>query len=137
MRTPLLAALIACAVACNAPTAGTGAAPTDGRWTAAGEAACTRYPVPDEDPPCPATAAVYPSGVGVWDGRTVVPLESVLSNILVPGLDNAAILRCDLARFPLPRTCMARTTCDGADVVVFASYVHRIAVEYVRAGGCW
>jgi hypothetical protein len=32
---------------------------------------------------------------------------------------------------------MARTTCDGADVVLLAAYVNRIAVEFVRAGRCW
>ena len=137
MQTPTLAALIACAVACNAPTAGTGAAPADGRWTAAGEGACTVYPVPEMDPPCPASAQSYPSGFAVWINGAVAPLESVLANTSAPGLNNAAILRCDLSRFPMPRTCMARTTCDGADVVLLASYVNRIVVEFVRAGRCW
>lgn len=137
MQTPTLAALIACAVACNAPTAGTGGAPADGRWTAAGEGACTVYPAPEMDPPCPAAPQSYPSGFAVWANGAVVPLEAHLSRMVVLGLDNAAIMRCDLTRFPMPRTCMARTTCDGADVVLLAAYVNRIAVEFVRAGRCW
>ena len=88
---------------------------------------------PAQDAPCGAAPL---DGVAVWENNEVVSLRTSLSRILVVGVDNAALLRCDLARFPLPSTCMARTTCHGADVVVMAAYVRGVVLEF-QTRGCW
>lgn len=130
-RIALAAAFL---IACNGPVAGAPATGTPSPWRDRGEQMCTRA-FPDTDPPC--GAATF-SGVAVWSGVEVVALRESLARIVVPGVDNAALLRCDLARFPVPRlqACMARTTCPNADAVVGPAYVRGVVLEF-QARGCW
>ena len=128
-------ALFVVLAACNGSVAGAPATGTPSPWRDRGEQMCARSTVPAQDAPC-GTAVL--SGVGVWLFNDVVSLRSALGTILVVGVDPAAILRCDLARFPVPQSqaCMARTTCPGADVVVSSAYVRGVMVEF-QARGCW
>lgn len=120
-------------VACNGPVAGAPATGTPSVWRDRGEQSCRSGVTPDTDPPC-GTAAL--DGVAVWSNGAVISLRSALASTIVVGVDPAAILRCDLTRFPLPSTCVARTTCEGADVVVMAAYVRGVMIAY-REHGCW
>lgn len=137
MKTATLAALIASAIACNPPTASVVRVESDRPWTAAGDRACVTQPVPASDPPCGASPVVAPSGIAVWSTGRIISLEASIGEVLVPGLDRAAILRCDLRRFPMPEVCTVSMTCDGADVVLLVGYVQRVAAEFVRVGRCW
>lgn len=131
------ALLVACApsVASGGGTAPTGdAGPAANVWTARGDAACR---VPAEAPPCPSSLDA-PHGVAVWLNGSVVPLREALSTMVLPGVAQGELLNCDLSRLPLPRTCMVPTTCEGADVVIVASYLRGIAAQYVAGGyRCW
>jgi hypothetical protein len=76
--------------------------------------------------------------VAVWINGSVVPLREALSTMVLPGVSQGELLNCDLSRLPLPRTCMVATTCEGADVVIVASYLRGIAAQYVAGGyRCW
>lgn len=129
-RIALAAAFL---IACNGPVAGAPATGTPSPWRDRGEQMCRAGVTPDTDPPC---GAAVLDGVAVWSNGAVISLRSALASTIVVGVDPAAILRCDLARFPLPSSCMARTTCPGADVVVMAAYVRGVMIEY-RERGCW
>jgi hypothetical protein len=138
-RYALAAALL---VACAPPVAsGGGTTPTGAQggtvspWTMRGDAACRTLPT--EAPPCPASLDA-PEGVAVWLNGEVIPLREALRVMVLPDLAAGELAACDLARFPLPRTCMIASTCEGADVVVPAAYVRGIAREYVAQGfRCW
>lgn len=138
LRSAILALSLA---ACGAPVAMDADASAAPSWSAAGDRACRPGEMP-APPACPASLAVGASGIVVQHARAVIPLESYIETVLlVPGVDTrelvAAMQRCDLARFPMPRTCVATGTCDGARTVLLAGYVAAVAREVVRVGRCW
>lgn len=133
MRSVAAISLLGALLGACAPTA-TGPQPQSSPWRDRGEVTCAaRGPLPAEDPPCD---GVISSPVAVWLNGRVIPLREALSSIIVVGLSPATVLACDESRFPLPRTCMARVTCEGADVVVMSAYVTGVMRE-VATRGCW
>lgn len=136
----LLAFLCSVTVACGAESP---LAPSD-PWVQAGEMRCARSLTPSPAVVCDGAAQPGPSRQGIFADGRMTTLEDALSagrgGLVVTGFgaeQRAAIMQCDLRRFPTALTCAPVGSCQGYDAVHSWEFVEGVVREFVRVGRCW